>query len=118
VPLYSKKGWTDHWDIDVEEDDAEQSYRLELEVVPATQEAGVTGAIGCPTYGPPHSFIALVSIARYEQIGDNPNAHDSWQPRSSTVIHRSEHESIAAGVNAVREAARRAKELRKGPEAE
>jgi hypothetical protein len=117
VPPYSKKGWTDHWDIDVEEDDAEQSYRLELEVVPATQEAGVTGAIGCPSYGPPHSFVALVSIARYEQVNDK-NTHDSWQPRNSTVIHRSEHGSIAEGISVAREAAKRAELLRKGPEAE
>jgi|HubBroStandDraft_4_1064222.scaffolds.fasta_scaffold59796_5 hypothetical protein len=114
MPPYSKRGWTDHWDIDVEEDDEEQSYRLELEVVPATQEAVITGAIGCPTYGPPHSFIALVSIARYEQV-DDKNTHDSWQPRNSIVIHRSEHGSIAAGVVAVREAAKRAELLRKGP---
>ena len=102
---YSKKGWTDQWDFTVEEDDAD-IYELRLEVLPATLETG-----------PEHSFISTVTIARYEQVRE-PNIHENWAPQKPTLIHRSEHGSIADGVRAAREAAKRAELLRVGPEDE
>lgn len=102
---YSKQGWTDSWELEVEEDGETQTYELKLQVVPAPAEEG-----------PAHAFIATLTVARYVLVGDDASAHSHWEPRDPKPIHHSEHLSIAEGVVAIRDAAKRAEIIRRGPD--